>query len=273
MRYVNIQTNTPSAKRNEGVLSALGRLIVMLDDDVVPGPDLLSAHLRAHQGRQRLAISGQVRYPLNLVYKSNYFRYRDSRHLGPSRPSIAPTALPYWMFVAMNCSFDRIAVLSEVGLVDEEFARYGCEDHEWAYRLRQSGFSMEYCAAALAVHWEHAGSIEQFAKKYYVSARYSVPLFLAKVQSAATEIRSVSLLEPPSRSANVFARARWRSLALLFSPPAVRKVINTLKRTDQIRAVYCPVAFRFLAAGAYYRGVVDREGAKAACPKEQCGFL
>src|SRR6478736_6773068 len=50
----------PAAARQDGITRACGDLIVLLDDDVVPGPGLVSAHRDVHAGRERLLAVGPM---------------------------------------------------------------------------------------------------------------------------------------------------------------------------------------------------------------------
>src|SRR5690349_12000823 len=46
----------PAAAREVGVEHARGDLVVLLDDDVVPAPGLVTAHRRAHSERPRAVV-------------------------------------------------------------------------------------------------------------------------------------------------------------------------------------------------------------------------
>src|SRR5262249_39805837 len=52
-----------AAARNRGVEEALAQLIVFLNDDVVPDPALLAAHIRAHSARPHLVTFGPLLAP------------------------------------------------------------------------------------------------------------------------------------------------------------------------------------------------------------------
>ena len=152
LRYVDLELNTLSAKRNAGVRESRAPLVAFLDDDAIPAFDFVAAHLRAHQGRSDQFICGGVRFPQAWIARSNYFRFRDSRHLGPSRRDVDGENIPYPMIVVMNCSFRKEEILNRVGLVSEEFNRYGGEDYEFGYRVARAGLKIRFAPEALVEH-------------------------------------------------------------------------------------------------------------------------
>jgi len=57
---VLVENRGEAGARLEGVRRARGELIVLLDDDVVPAPDLVSAHAARHAGSERLLVVGSM---------------------------------------------------------------------------------------------------------------------------------------------------------------------------------------------------------------------
>ena len=258
LRYVDLEVNTLAAKRNAGVREARAPLVIFLDDDAVPKTEFVAGHLEAHQRGERQFVCGNVCFPEAWIEKSNYFRFRNSRHLGPSRPEVDLDNIPYHMIVVMNGSFRKDDILHRVGLVSEEFQRYGGEDYEFGYRIATAGLKIRFAPNATVEHHEHGGSIRQYMKKLYITSRDSLPV----LYRLAPESRSSALLrflEAPAGDATWVSRLTSRAIRLVLSPGLIDLAERYLEVTDGQPWCYSPLLFRFAFAGAMLRGIRDRE--------------
>jgi glycosyltransferase involved in cell wall biosynthesis/GT2 family glycosyltransferase len=141
----------PAAARNRGVGAASGDLIVFIDDDVVPAPDLLAAHLRHHTaaGDDSSVVIGPmitpdgetlspwVRWEQDMLYK---------QYDAMDRGDWGATAR---QFYTANASVARRHVL-ESGGFDESFRR--AEDVELAHRLAERGLRFAFARDAVVEH-------------------------------------------------------------------------------------------------------------------------
>lgn len=166
--------------RNEGIRAARGEIIVLLDCDMLPAPDLVQAHLRWFHGAaaplvvighrrfidsasltaqrilqdfgcvealpQRLAPE-EVRDPQTPREDWRVRHYRSSEML---KRHIAP----YRFAASGNLAFPR-ALAMEAGLFDERYSRWGGEDIEFAYRMSRRGAYFVPSLEAVAYHQEH----------------------------------------------------------------------------------------------------------------------
>jgi GT2 family glycosyltransferase len=259
LRYIDLDVNTLAAKRNTGVHAARAEIVVFLDDDAVPSPGFVEGHWGAHVGKNNQVICGGVRFPQTWIARSNYFRFRDSRHLGPMRPEVDTNDIPYHMIVVMNLSFRKEEILNRAGLVSEEFQRYGGEDYEFGYRVARSGLKIRFAPEALAEHHESGGSIRQYVKKLYITSRDSLPV-LYRLAPDARETALSRWLEPDGPANSLAAKFARKLLRAALNHRCVEAVERILERTDHWRACYSPALFRYVFAGAMLQGIRDRAG-------------
>lgn len=146
-RYWRINpTGGPSAPRNHGIRAAEGDVIVILDDDVLPEPDLVLAFADFHRRHPALtdAAIGEAYVPQNLLAdpmsKFHIFPYDELRTL---------PRLNYLHFWTCNVSLKREFMLNH-GMFDESFLYY--EDILCGHKLEQAGMQLHFCPEARGQH-------------------------------------------------------------------------------------------------------------------------
>jgi glycosyltransferase involved in cell wall biosynthesis len=123
LRYFSMpERGGPAGARNKGVREAQGSLIVFIDSDLVPAPELLEAHLEAHQSADNVIGHGPVIHTTDLD--------------NPTATRMKLTDMSRAFFATGNVSIRREHLL-KAGLFDEEFREYGWEDLELGRRLRR----------------------------------------------------------------------------------------------------------------------------------------
>ena len=139
-------TGGPSAPRNRGIREATGDVIVILDDDVLPDPDLVLRYAEFHQQHPELnhAAVGEAYVPPHLLDDPmslfHVFPYDKVRHL---------ERLPYLDFWTCNVSIKRQFML-ESGMFDERFL-YN-EDVICGHRLNRNGMALHFLPGARGEH-------------------------------------------------------------------------------------------------------------------------
>lgn len=162
-----------SANRNATAAVAAAPLLLWLDADNVPGPDLVARHLAFHDTRggrpgvlcgQRIELDwaglaalreGRPITPaMSDAYRGDI---RDPYHLAPAYQGDMQRA-PWIMGYSHNVSLDR-ETFAALGGFDEGMVRWGFEDLEFFYRVfnhhGRSPEIFEVDAEAVAYHISH----------------------------------------------------------------------------------------------------------------------
>jgi len=214
-----------AAACNRGIRAARGRVIVLLDDDMVLTEGCLSAHLAAHPPGARLCmvgaapvVAGPAAPPLVRFMADRFNRHLD-RLAGPGH------RMGLRDFYSGHCSAPR-EVLLQVGLYDEGFAVYGNEDLELSLRLRRAAVEIAYLPAAVARQtWDK--TLQGLARDTRDKGRTAVRL--ARLHPEAVPELALARRGDPS--------PRWRLLR-----DALLALTRVTRRTE--RAVLLAVAAR-----------------------------
>lgn len=143
--------------RNEAARLATGDLLVFLDVDCIPAPDLVADYVA--QRRPGL-LMGSVRHlPPGVPPRLDDWSVAELRRHGrehPARPSPASAATTdrYELFWSLNFGVERETWL-QIGGFDEDFEGYGGEDTDLAFEARRQGVRAWFLAGAEAFHQHH----------------------------------------------------------------------------------------------------------------------
>jgi glycosyltransferase involved in cell wall biosynthesis len=147
-RYFWIEpTGGPSAPRNFGIREATGDIIIIIDDDVIPHPDLVLRHAefhRQHPAAHEAAV-GEVYVPEHLMddpMSLFHAHYSYTNFQERSRLNF----LDFW---TCNVSFKRQFMLDH-GMFDVRIL--DLEDIEVGYRLECAGMHLYHLPVAKGQH-------------------------------------------------------------------------------------------------------------------------
>lgn len=163
--YEIAPTGGPSGPRNFGIRQARGRVVVILDDDVVPESDFAMAHWRFHRRHpeQHHAALGEAFVPKELLGDPmslfHTFPYDEVRPL---------KKLSYVHFWTCNVSVKRDFMLRH-GMFDEYMLYF--EDILVGYRLERAGMHLHFLPEARGRHL-HKLAAEGVAPKGKFTGRW-----------------------------------------------------------------------------------------------------
>jgi glycosyltransferase involved in cell wall biosynthesis len=148
VRVLRQKNSGPAAARNKGIEAASGKIILFIDDDVVPKPDLVREHARLHAEEPRIAVIGPL---LSLPHYDQPWVAWEQRKLEAQYQSITrgEWKATFRQFWTGNASVPR-DLLQEVGGFDVKLRR--AEDVELAVRLALLGVQFRFNIAAAGVH-------------------------------------------------------------------------------------------------------------------------
>ena len=161
---------------NQGLRTAVGRYMLLLNPDTFVASDTLSvlvrymdahpdvgcatARLLMEDGRLDLACRRSFPTPVSAFYRFTMLSrlFPRSRRFGRYNMTYLDESLeaeidsPCGAFMMV-----RAAVTESVGLLDERYFMYG-EDLDWAYRIKKGGWKIMYVPSARATHLKRASS-------------------------------------------------------------------------------------------------------------------
>ncbi len=247
----HLQPNSGQATaRNTGVQLAAADVVVFLDDDVVPEPDLLATHLRHHAAGTPIAVLGDclvVRERRESLYHLGVWAWWEDMYHRRALPGRQPGLRD---FCAGNVSLRREDFL-RVGGFDPDFRGYGGEDYELGYRLLRAGIQFIAERRARARHY-HRTTVAGVLRATRQEGRGDVVL-----GRKHTELRSgLRLMKIPGGRYGLLVRmALW--LPFLADPMVAFLVwlLPVFERLQMRRK--WNVLFGHARGYAYWRGVRD----------------
>jgi glycosyltransferase involved in cell wall biosynthesis len=142
IRWIRLSDPSIPVAMNRGLLDASEDIVLFLDDDIMPYPDLVSAHGEAHANDRRL-VAGRVLQPwdadvVSATWEEKQFASTECREID--------------RFMGGNFSLRRIDAIA-LGGFDENFVRAAYNfEREFADRWRCGGLAIYYCPKATIRH-------------------------------------------------------------------------------------------------------------------------
>ena len=147
----------PAAARQAGITRARGDLILLLDDDVVPGPGLVAAHRAAHGDGARLIVVGPMPVATELRAASAIAHVYANDYEAEWAGLVVDPATVLHDLWGGNVSIRRADGLAVPPVGDLGDLRHR-EDQEWGLRAARAGMAGAVAPRAAAVHW-HEGRV------------------------------------------------------------------------------------------------------------------
>ena len=243
----------PAAARNNGISQARGKLLLFLDDDVLPTPELLIEHLKVHaQHGENVVAIGPMLSPsdfkmspwVNWEQEALAKQYRDM-DLGKWEPTAR-------QFYTGNSSLAR-KHLTEIGGFDVSFTR--AEDVELAYRLAVRGLIFIYNRDAIGFHYAER-SFKSWLSTPYLYGRNDVIFTYEKGQTwlLDTIFEEYHHRNPLIKGLTKLCLDRPKMSSIVYI--VLKKVmdVGTLPDSSKLIKFACSGLFNL----RYYQGIADQ---------------
>ncbi len=166
-----LKLDRPSITRamNVGLQKARAAFVLFLDDDIVPGANLIGNHFSAHQQRPGCVIAGRVIQPWDNGATNSELEKFSFASMNPA-----------WInhFMGGNFSVEREAALS-LGGFDENFVKV-------AYRFEKE-FAERWCSTGQRIYFEPAASIRHLKATQGGTRSYGNHLSIARPDHSVGE--------------------------------------------------------------------------------------
>jgi glycosyltransferase involved in cell wall biosynthesis len=172
VRAIHQPNGGPARARNTGVAEARGELLLFIDDDVEPTPDLVAEHLRSHDAEKDVVVIG----PLASLehYGQPWVAWEqakvEAQYAAMLRGDWEPTFRQFW---TGNASVSKHHVLAAGGF-DPSFLR--AEDVELGRRMHERGVGFRFNPAARGLHRAER-SLDAWARMHQAYGTLEVQIF------------------------------------------------------------------------------------------------
>lgn len=148
IRWLRLATPSIPQAMNRGLLDARQDIVLFVDDDIRPEPELLTAHLAAHEEYGDVLVAGRVIQPWE----------EDGGFASLGHSSFAGLESAFVNdFIGCNFSVRRSTALA-LGGFDENFVRVAYRfEAEFAHRFRTSGRRIYFAPQACLHHLKDSG--------------------------------------------------------------------------------------------------------------------
>ena len=242
-----------AAARNAGIEAAVGEYVLLLDDDVVPTPQLIAEHLRIHAEHGESAVAlGPMLSPPGFAM-SRWVEWEQmmlaKQYHAMVNGEWEPTAR---QFFTGNTSLSRRAIV-DAGGFDTKFRR--AEDLELAYRLADQGLKFHFNPQAIGYHY----AVRSLAAWMAIPYEYGVNDVIFAREKGQNWILPTVWREYGGRNRAIRILTHVcldRRLAAMSAVSALKALI--LFGPKSLAQVACSGLFNF----RYYQGISDQLGGR-----------
>lgn len=175
--------------RNAGMRAAEGRVVLMLDDDIIAHRELVAAHLAHHDAGENTIVTGSLPVRPLQPEPAHHRALREWWEEVMRERASPGHRFTFQDFVTGNVSVPRSRLLAAGGF-DPDFTGYGREDYELGHRLLAAGMRMVYEPRARGEHL-YSKPLREWLRQFEAQGRADV-IFSRKHPELRAEIMTLS---------------------------------------------------------------------------------
>ncbi len=227
LHYIRLDESLGAASsRNLGIQRAHGQLVLFINDDTYPEPDLLEQHLQMHQmhDNEHIAVLGHILFAPEHSERILSRALHQHNLLFPLVGTREEVPYDFNYFVTANLSVARQAFVSENIWFDETFKHCYCEDIEVGYRLWKHGYRVYYCPQAKVIH-DHRLTVHDYRRREAANSSNLVQ-FVDKHPELVPRYLGV-----PRLTETVFDQ--WRQM-IRQEAPVIKKMVDSIAAVENV---------------------------------------
>lgn len=254
IKYIKHDINKGLASsRNTGIINAKYEIILFLDSDIVPELTFVRSHLQLHEScpYEFIAVVSNLRYDPSCIDGSNFARFMNNRYLG-NRSDHEKLKLDFndlsAQYFGGGISSAKKSIITEAGMFDQNFVKYGGEDEDMGYRLKKMGTRICFSEGAKAIHYDTV-SLQRLKLKAIEWKRNAFPIILKKQPDYFLHTNLRYLIPIDFRNDNISLITKKISVRVILNLFTVQMLEKFALNTDRLKFFYLPIVFRALMAG------------------------
>ena len=213
--WLNLERPNVMAAQNAGLLASSSEFCLILDDDIIPPPDLVKKHWeRHHDGKGWVAVGGQVWHRLPHTAIESLSLAAPDKGTSPHFPNREKMLIPGEVLLGGNWSFRRKTIV-DLGGWDESFvgsANY--QELDNVNRFKNEGFPFVVDLSIWLIHLRApSGGCRIPGNKLFPEWTKSTNFFLYKYRYPQDlpwkNILIMALRAGPLRRENAMRPLRW----------------------------------------------------------------
>ncbi len=254
LKYIRHDVNKGLASaRNTGIVNSAYEIVLFLDSDIVPDLSFVNVHLQLHKSypNESIAVVSNLSYDNQFIEGSNFAHFVNGRYLG-NRSKSEKNKIKFDnlspQYFGGGISSVRRSSLTEVGMFDTSFVKYGGEDEDLGYRLKKNGVRICFSDKAKATHYDTI-TIQRFKLKAIEWKKNAFPLIMHKQPQYFDQTNLKYLMPVNLKKDKVSLILKKLFYKSLLNKQTVWSLEKFLIFTDGFKYFYSPFLIRALTTG------------------------